>query len=73
MEEITITLEKEDYEKLVQITEENGITIEELCNKFLELCVKENGLVIWEDGYDKPYRVLRTKEEYQEYIQGMEE
>lgn len=68
MKEITLELKVEDYEKLQQLASQNHTTIEAIINNLLELCVKEEGLVIWENGYDKPYRVLRTKEEVQEWL-----
>lgn len=68
MKEITLELKVEDYEKLQQLASQNHTTIEAIINNLLELCVKEEGLVIWENGYDKPYRVLRIKEEVQEWL-----
>ncbi len=68
MEKITFELEKDTYEKLQKIAKENDTTIETIITNLLELCVKENGIVIWKDGFDKPYTVLRTKEEVKEWI-----
>lgn len=65
---ITLEVEVETYEKLQKIAEENHTTIEKIINNLLELCIKENGLVIWKDGFDKPYIVLKTRKEVQEYL-----
>lgn len=67
MKEITFELNTEDYEKLQQLASENDTTVEAIVNNLLRLCVKEQGLVVWEDGFEKPYRVLRTKEEVEEW------
>jgi hypothetical protein len=62
-ETITLEMDKDEYEALEALAEKNNTTLNEIINNLLTLCVKENGLVVWNDGFDKPYTVLRTKEE----------
>lgn len=67
-ETITIELDKEKYENLLELVKENKTTIDDIINNFLKLCVKENGLVIWNNGFDQPYKVLKTKEDVQKWL-----
>lgn len=67
-ETLTLELDLETYNKLFKLASENNTTIETIVNNLLELCVKEDGLVVWKNGFNNPYTVLKTKEEVQEWI-----
>lgn len=71
-ETISFNMETSDYENLLKISTENNTTIDEIIYNFLKLCIKEQGLVIWENDGNKPYNVLITKKEVQEYIKESE-
>ena len=71
MSDISIELNKSEYEQLLEIAKTNNTTLETVITNILKLCVKENGLVVWKNGFDKPYTVLRTKEEVSEWMKGV--
>lgn len=71
-ETITLELEVETYEKLKALAEENSTTIERIVNNLLELCIKENGIVVWENGFENPYTVIKTKEEVESWVKSHE-
>lgn len=68
MKEIELKLSGNDYFLLNEIAKSNKTTIEEIVNEYLKLCVKENGLVIWNNGFNENYTVLKTKEEVDTYL-----
>lgn len=72
-ETITLELEIETYEKLKALAEENSTTIERIVNNLLELCIKENGIVVWNNGFENPYTVLKTKEEVESWVKSHED
>lgn len=72
-ETITIELDKEQYEDFLKLANKNNITIDEIINNFLKLCIKENGLVVWNNEFNEKYTVLRTKEEVQEWLKNNKE
>ena len=68
-ETITLNIEEEAYNKLLSIAKENKTTIDNIINKYLELCVKEKGFIIWENGFNKPYTIIRDKETIQKMLE----
>lgn len=70
MREIELTLSGNEYFTLNEIAKNNHTTIDEIVNKYLKLCVKEDGLVVWNNGFDNAYDVLKTKEKVNNYLCG---
>lgn len=68
MREIELTLSGNDYFALNEIAKNNHTTIDEIVNKYLKLCVKEDGLVVWNNGFNENYTVLKTKTEVANYL-----
>lgn len=71
-EEMTIELDLDVYQKLSKLAKENNTTIEEICSKYLELCAKEKGLIVY-DNTNLGYKVLKTKEEVEDYKKNLED
>lgn len=65
-EVLEFSIDSELYEKINALAKENNTTVEEICEKFIHLCVKEGGLVVFDS--ENSYQVLKTKEDVNNYL-----
>lgn len=65
---IEIPIDDESCNKLITIAKENNVSIEYMFTKYLQLCVENNGWVVWENGFENPCSIIKTKEDAQAYL-----